>query len=124
MLICYGPDLAFGPCSVAESRGPTYPMSAPSRVRPVRGKGCARLERFAKTTLHASGLSSQPARADTGLFLEGGLMSLPRDPRSPLNLEQQRKRAKDLRRAHQDGRVEAAVRIGRLLPRARRSTPA
>ncbi len=36
-----------------------------------------------------------------------------------LNLEQQRKRAKDLRRAHQAGSLEAAVRIARHLPRAR-----
>jgi hypothetical protein len=36
-----------------------------------------------------------------------------------LNLEQQRKRAKDLRRAHHAGSVDAAVRILRHLPRAR-----
>src|SRR5260221_8086309 len=36
-----------------------------------------------------------------------------------LNLEQQRKRAKDLRRAHQAGSLDAAVRIVRHLPRAR-----
>ena len=36
-----------------------------------------------------------------------------------LNLEQQRKRAKDLRRAHRDSNIEAAVRIARHLPRAR-----
>jgi ankyrin repeat protein len=35
-----------------------------------------------------------------------------------LNLEQQRKRAKDLRRAHQAGNFDAAVRIVRHLPRA------
>jgi ankyrin repeat protein len=45
--------------------------------------------------------------------------SLPR-----LNLEQQRKRAKDLRRAHGGGRLDAAIRIGRHLPRARGRTPA
>lgn len=36
-----------------------------------------------------------------------------------LNLEQQRKRAKDLRRAHEAGSLDAAVRIVRHLPRAR-----
>jgi Ankyrin repeats (many copies)/Ankyrin repeats (3 copies) len=36
-----------------------------------------------------------------------------------LNLEQQRKRAKDLRRAQQSGSLDAAVRIVRHLPRAR-----
>jgi len=40
-----------------------------------------------------------------------------------LNLAQQRKRAKDLRRAHQDGNVEAAVRVARYLPRARSLSP-
>src|SRR5262245_43211862 len=38
---------------------------------------------------------------------------------SDLNLEQQRKRGKDLRRAHRDGRIEAAVRIAGHLPRVR-----
>ena len=42
-----------------------------------------------------------------------------REPDSPLNLEQQRKRAKDLRRAHREGSAEAAARIARHLPRAR-----
>jgi len=50
-------------------------------------------------------------------------MSVPSDPVTNLNLEQQRKRAKDLRRAHRDGGVEAAVRIARLLPRARNQSP-
>jgi len=40
-----------------------------------------------------------------------------------LNLAQQRKRAKDLRRAHQEGNMEAAVRIARHLPRARSLSP-
>src|SRR6185295_18811403 len=40
-----------------------------------------------------------------------------------LNLEQQRKRAKDLRRAHRDSNIEAAVRIARHLPRARNQSP-
>jgi Ankyrin repeats (3 copies) len=42
---------------------------------------------------------------------------------SVLNLEQQRKRAKDLLRAHRHGDLEAAVRIGRHLPRARNQSP-
>jgi len=46
-------------------------------------------------------------------------MSFPRDSQTDLNLEQQRKRAKDLRRGHRDGNLEAAVRIARYLPRAR-----
>ena len=46
-------------------------------------------------------------------------MSFPTDSRSNLNLEQQRKRAKDLRRAHREGNAEAAVRVARHLPRAR-----
>jgi len=50
-------------------------------------------------------------------------MSVPSDPVTNLNLEQQRKRAKDLRRAHRDGSVEAAVRIARHLPRARNQSP-
>jgi ankyrin repeat protein len=49
-------------------------------------------------------------------------MSLPSDSR--LDLEQQRKRAKDLRRAHREGSAEAAVRIARHLPRARRLSTA
>lgn len=48
--------------------------------------------------------------------MEGSLMSV-------LNLEQQRKRAKDLLRAHRHGELEAAVRIGRHLPRARNQSP-
>jgi ankyrin repeat protein len=40
-----------------------------------------------------------------------------------LNLEQQRKRAKDLRRALADGHPEAAERVLRHLPRARRQSP-
>jgi hypothetical protein len=51
--------------------------------------------------------------------MEGSLMSSPTDSPLQLNFEQQRKRAKDLRRAHQEGSVQAAVRIGRHLPRAR-----
>src|SRR5262245_39112903 len=43
--------------------------------------------------------------------MEGSLMSL--------NLEQQRKRAKDLHRSHRNGNIDAAVRIARHLPRAR-----
>jgi ankyrin repeat protein len=46
-------------------------------------------------------------------------MSSSSDRRPDLNLEQQRKRAKELRRAHHDGSLEAAERIGRHLPRAR-----
>jgi ankyrin repeat protein len=42
---------------------------------------------------------------------------------SRLNLQQQRKRAKELRRAHAAGQLEAAVRIARHLPGARRHTP-
>ena len=48
--------------------------------------------------------------------MEGSLMSFPTDRLPSLNLEQQRKRAKDLRRAHREGHVEAAVRIARHLP--------
>jgi ankyrin repeat protein len=40
------------------------------------------------------------------------------DDSSHVNLEQQRKRAKDLRRAHRAGSAEAAARIARHLPRA------
>ena len=43
--------------------------------------------------------------------------------RSSLNLEQQRKRAKELRRAHADGRADAAVRVIEQLPRARLHSP-
>jgi ankyrin repeat protein len=46
-------------------------------------------------------------------------MSIPADSQANINLEQQRKRAKDLWRGHRDGSVEAAVRIIRYLPRAR-----
>jgi ankyrin repeat protein len=49
--------------------------------------------------------------------MEGGLMS--HDDDSSVNLEQQRKRAKDLRRAHREGGADAAARIARHLPRAR-----
>lgn len=49
-------------------------------------------------------------------------MAVPNDPQH-LNLEQQRKRAKDLRRAHRDGSIDAAVRIARHLPRARTESP-
>jgi ankyrin repeat protein len=51
-------------------------------------------------------------------------MSSSSHPRSRLNLEQQRKRAKDLRRAHREGRLEAAERIAAHLPRARGQTAA
>jgi ankyrin repeat protein len=43
---------------------------------------------------------------------------------SSLNLEQQRKRAKDLRRAHRAGDINAAQRMAAVLPRARGQTPA
>jgi ankyrin repeat protein len=46
-------------------------------------------------------------------------MSSAGDPRPRLNLDQQRKRAKDLRRGHGQGDQEAAERILRHLPRAR-----
>ena len=42
-------------------------------------------------------------------------MSFPTDPHTNLNLEQQRKRAKELRRAHREGNVEAVVRVARHL---------
>jgi hypothetical protein len=51
--------------------------------------------------------------------MEGGLMASPTDSSLNLNLEQQRKRAKDLHRDHGSGALEAAVRIARYLPRAR-----
>lgn len=51
-------------------------------------------------------------------------MSSPADSQSNVNLEQQRKRAKGLRRAHEEGSVEAAVRIARRLPRARNQSSA
>jgi len=50
-------------------------------------------------------------------------MSSPTGSQSNINLEQQRKRAKDLLRAHKEGKVEAAVRIARHLPRARNFAP-
>src|SRR6185436_9748375 len=56
--------------------------------------------------------------------MEGGLMSKASDPRLNLNLEQQRKRAKELRRGHGDGSLEAAERIVRHLPRTRGQTVA
>ena len=37
-------------------------------------------------------------------------MSIPNDSPSNINLEQQRKRSKDLLRSHHEGNVEAAVR--------------
>src|SRR5258708_34515578 len=40
-----------------------------------------------------------------------------------LNVEQQRKRAKDLRRDHASGSLPAAVRIARYLPRVRGQSP-
>ena len=43
--------------------------------------------------------------------------------RSSLNLEQQRKRAKELPRAHADGSADAAVRVVAHLPRARLLSP-
>jgi ankyrin repeat protein len=46
-------------------------------------------------------------------------MSNTTEPRPDINLEQQRKRAKELRRAHGAGSAEAALRIVRHLPRAR-----
>jgi len=46
-------------------------------------------------------------------------MSFPGNSQPDLNLEQQRKRAKDLRRGHRDRNLEAAVRVARHLPRAR-----
>jgi len=51
-------------------------------------------------------------------------MSNTSEPRRDINLEQQRKRAKELRRAHGAGSVEAALRIVRHLPRARRQDAA
>jgi ankyrin repeat protein len=45
-------------------------------------------------------------------------MSAPRDPRT-IDLDQLRKRAKELRRAHRDGAHDAAARIAAQLPRAR-----
>src|SRR2546425_7116623 len=51
--------------------------------------------------------------------MEGSLMSFPGNSQPDLNLEQQRKRAKDLRRGHRDRNLEAAVRVARHLPRAR-----
>src|SRR5215471_16751590 len=55
--------------------------------------------------------------------MEGSLMSFPTDPKTRLNLEQQRKRAKDLLRAHRSGNLDAAVRIVKYLPRARNNSP-
>lgn len=46
-------------------------------------------------------------------------MSFPNNTQSHIHLGQQRKRAKELHRAHREGRLEAAVRISRHLPRAR-----
>src|SRR5215831_17476096 len=92
----------------------------PPRVHPVRGKGCARLE-FQPDNPDQRTVF-QPARADTGL-MEGSLMSSPTDPKTRLNLEQQRKRAKDLLRAHRSGNLDAAVRVVKYLPRARNSSP-
>jgi ankyrin repeat protein len=53
--------------------------------------------------------------------MEGGLMSST-DSRANLNLGQQRKRAKELRREQRAGSAEAAVRIMVHLPRARTQT--
>src|SRR5262249_41737511 len=50
-------------------------------------------------------------------------MFLPTDPQIRLNLEQQRKRAKDLLRAHRSDDLEAAVRVVKHLPRARNQSP-
>src|SRR5262245_58613707 len=47
--------------------------------------------------------------------MEGSLMSFPTDPHTNRNLEQQRKRAKELRRAHREGNVDAVVRVARHL---------
>src|SRR5262249_27771479 len=96
--------------------------SARSRVHPVRGKGCARLESSLRQARRSDCLPA--GRADTGSHMEGGRMSLPEDSRSSINLEQQRKRAKDLRRAHREGNPEAAVRIACHLPRARHQSAA
>ena len=49
-------------------------------------------------------------------------MSPRADAPSIVNLEQQRKRAKDLVRAHRQQRAEAALRIRRSLPRARQQS--
>jgi ankyrin repeat protein len=57
-----------------------------------------------------------PSGQRTPDIMEGGLMSP--ESRSRLNLEQQRKRAKDLRRAHGEGSRDAAARIAAHLPRA------
>src|SRR5436309_8648108 len=72
-------------------------------------------------TIEVNGLSSS-RQADTETRMEGSLMSFPTDPHLA-NLQQQRKRAKDLRRAHHEGQIEAAVRIARYLPRARSQSP-
>ena len=50
-------------------------------------------------------------------------MSSPGAPSPNPNFEQQRKRAKELCRAHREGRLEAAERICRHLPRARGQSP-
>ena len=50
-------------------------------------------------------------------------MSFSGDSQFNINLEQQRKRAKELRRSHREGSIEAAVRILRYLPRARDLSP-
>lgn len=50
-------------------------------------------------------------------------MSDSTDPDNKVNLEQQRKRAKDLRRAYREGSAHAAARIIRHLPRARGASP-
>src|SRR5436190_20690935 len=55
--------------------------------------------------------------------MEGGPMS-PRPGTSTPNLEQQRKRAKDLRRSHERGALDAGERVVRHLPRARALSPA
>jgi len=55
--------------------------------------------------------------------MEGGPLS-PRPGTPTPNLEQQRKRAKDLRRSHERGALDAGVRVVRHLPRARTLSPA
>src|SRR5262249_43621337 len=101
-------------------KGYMIDFSCPRECTPVRGKGCARLE--FQTDNPDQWTVFQPAKADTGL-MEGSLMSSPTDPKTRLNLEQQRKRAKDLLRAHRSGNLDAAVRVVKYLPRARNDSP-
>jgi ankyrin repeat protein len=51
--------------------------------------------------------------------MEGGLMSSTDELLTATSLEQQRKRAKELRRWHREGRTDAAERIAQHLPRLR-----